>query len=113
MAYYLFGAALVFSGRRELLSSAVSFGTVQALPDGGIVVLMADHQTTGGYPRVAHIASAHLPKLAQFSAGDAIRFRRVSLDDAEKMLLSQQARTERTVRSCIDKLQAYGRAYRS
>jgi len=113
MGYYLSGAALVFSGRRELLSSAVSFGTVQALPDGGIVVLMADHQTTGGYPRVAHIASAHLPKLAQFGAGDAICFNRVGLDDAEKMLLSQQARTERMVRSCIDKLQAYGQAYRS
>ncbi len=113
MGYYLSGTALAFGERRELLSSAVSFGTVQALPDGGIVVLMADHQTTGGYPRVAHIASAHLPKLAQAGAGDAVRFNRISLEDAEKMLLSQQARTERMVRSCVDKLQSYGQAYRS
>jgi len=113
MGYYLSGSPLMFDERRELLSSAVSFGTVQALPDGGMVVLMADHQTTGGYPRVAHIASAHIPKLAQLGAGDTLRFAILNLDDAEKMLLSQKARIERIVRSCLDKLQAYGQAHRS
>ncbi|HMP91414.1 MAG TPA: biotin-dependent carboxyltransferase family protein, partial [Phnomibacter sp.] len=54
-----------------ILSSGVCFGTVQWLPSGQFIVLMADHQTTGGYPRVLQVIRAHLPLLAQ--AGPATR----------------------------------------
>lgn len=113
MGYYLNGTLLSFRERRELLSSGVSFGTVQALPGGGMVVLMADHQTTGGYPRVAHVVSAHLPRLAQLGAHEEFRFRMVTLGEAEKMVLSLQSIMDRIARSCADKLQTYGEAYRS
>ena len=46
-----------------------SFGTMQLLPNGQMIVLMADHQTTGGYPRIGHIISANLQKLAQLRPG--------------------------------------------
>jgi len=49
----------------ELVSSGVSFGTIQLLPDGKLIILLADHQTTGGYPRIAHVISAHHSRLAQ------------------------------------------------
>jgi antagonist of KipI len=51
---------------------------------------MADHQTTGGYPRVAHIISAHLPILAQKKANDVIQFRMTDLETAETKMVAQQ-----------------------
>ena len=60
--------------RTELVSSAVNFGTIQLLPDGQLIVLMADHQTTGGYPRIAHVISAQLSQLAQVRPGEKIQF---------------------------------------
>lgn len=72
MGYRLNNLPLHTLTRDEIISSAVSFGTIQLLPNGHLVVLMADHQTTGGYPRVAHIISAHLSKAAQLQPGDKI-----------------------------------------
>ena len=90
MGYKLSGAVLEQSEHEELVSSAVSFGTVQLLPNGQLIVLMADHQTTGGYPRVAHIISAHLPLLAQKKANDVLQFRLTSLEEAEDKMMLQQ-----------------------
>src|SRR5690606_38167514 len=53
MGYRLAGPGLYLLHKKELRSSAVDFGTGQLMPDGGLTVLMADHQTTGGYPRIA------------------------------------------------------------
>jgi antagonist of KipI len=72
----------------ELLSSAVCMGTVQLTPEGALIILMADHQTTGGYPRVLTVITADLPKLAQHKPGDQIRFRLVSTNEAEEKLSS-------------------------
>ncbi|SMO52594.1 5-oxoprolinase subunit C family protein [Solitalea koreensis] len=89
MGYRLLGPPLERQKSRELLSSAVSFGTVQLLSDGQLIVLMADHQTTGGYPRVAHVISVDLPLLAQLKPGDELRFLPIDLKTAEEALLSQ------------------------
>jgi antagonist of KipI len=90
MGYKLAGPVLEANTNKQLVSSAVSFGTVQLLPNGQLIVLMADHQTTGGYPRVAHIISAHLPILAQKNANDVIQFRLTDLATAEAKLVAQQ-----------------------
>ncbi|HVE60275.1 MAG TPA: biotin-dependent carboxyltransferase family protein, partial [Chitinophagaceae bacterium] len=65
MGYRLTGKKLKTKEEASLLSSAVNFGTIQLLPDGRLIILMADHQTTGGYPRVAHVISGDLSLLAQ------------------------------------------------
>ncbi len=64
MGYQLSGNPISMLQQISLVSTAVNFGTIQLLPDGQLIILMADHQTTGGYPRLAHVISAHLPKLA-------------------------------------------------
>jgi antagonist of KipI len=74
MGYRLNGIALERNELDEMISSAVTKGTIQLLPSGQLIVLMADHQTTGGYPRLGHVISADIPKLAQASAGTAINF---------------------------------------
>lgn len=67
----------------ELVSEAVAPGAVQVTNDGLPVVLGADGQTIGGYPKVAHVVRADLDSLAQLRPGDRVRFVRVSAAEAE------------------------------
>jgi antagonist of KipI len=90
MGYQLAAQNLEAKHHDQLVSSAVCFGTVQLLPNGQLIILMADHQTAGGYPRVAHVISAHLPILAQKKPNDLIKFKMTSLEEAEKKLLAQK-----------------------
>lgn len=90
MGYRLQGPALGAPALGELLSEGVTFGTVQLPPDGQPIVLMAERQSTGGYPRIAHIASVDLPLLAQCAPGQRLRFERIGLDAAQAMLLDRE-----------------------
>lgn len=85
MGYRLDGNSLHLLSRSELLSSAVGFGTIQLPPNGKPLVLMADHQTTGGYPKIAHVIKSDLHLIGQMGPGDKILFELVSLDEAEKI----------------------------
>lgn len=87
MGFRLKGEPLYLLDKFELVSSAVDFGTIQLLPDGQMIVLMADAQTSGGYPRIAHVASFDLPVLAQLGAADKINFQLISIAEAEKLML--------------------------
>jgi len=87
MGFRLFGEPLHLLEAKELVSASVAFGTIQLLPDGQLIVLMADHQTSGGYPRVASVAAADLPLLAQLGAGDGVSFHLISSKDAEDLML--------------------------
>jgi len=91
MGFRLRGPALTLAEPVELVSAAVNFGTMQLLPDGQMVVLMADHQTAGGYPRIGNIISADLPLLGQLGAGDKVAFTPTSIDDAERAALAWEA----------------------
>jgi antagonist of KipI len=104
MGYYLLQEPLKFRHREELLSSAVSMGTIQSLSDGRLIILMADHQTTGGYARVGHVITAHLPKLSQRSAHETILLNKISIEDAEKILISLCRELHNLERSCREKL---------
>jgi antagonist of KipI len=76
----------------NIISSPVTQGTVQLTSSGELIVLMADAQTVGGYPRVLQVIAADIPILAQKKPGDAIQFEMVSLLEAEGALLQQQLR---------------------
>jgi len=70
----------------QLISSPVALGTVQLLPDGSLVVLAADSQTTGGYPRVLQVIAADISALVQKSPGTEIHFEKVTIDYALHLL---------------------------
>ncbi|WP_313687346.1 biotin-dependent carboxyltransferase family protein [Pantoea sp.] len=91
MGYRLEGAAITREHARELASEAVDYGTVQLPPDGQPIILMADAQTTGGYPKIAHVASVDLPRLAQMLPGDEIQFRLISVDQAQQLAIERAA----------------------
>ena len=87
MGYRLEGKSLTLLDGHEMISAAVTFGTIQLLPDGQLIVLMADHQTSGGYPRIANVISVDLPLLAQCGPGDGVGFTLVSIEEAERAAL--------------------------
>lgn len=105
MGYHLRGNALTTSSDEEVVSTAVSFGTVQLLPDGQLIVLMADHQTTGGYPRVAHVISSHHSRLAQMQPGEHIHFRFTDQQTAEELFIKQQQHLVQLQNACKLKLE--------
>jgi antagonist of KipI len=90
MGYRLEGPPLDLSESTELLSEAVAFGTVQLPPGGNPIVLMADRQTTGGYPRIGEVATVDLPLLAQLKPGDRLRFRPVSMTEAQRLYITRE-----------------------
>ena len=87
MGFRLQGPPLYQLTKTEMLSSGTTFGTIQLLPDGQLIILMADHQTTGGYPRIATIISVDLPLLAQVGPGETISFELSKQIDAEQAAL--------------------------
>lgn len=90
MGYALHGNRLAIVNNRQLISSAVTKGTVQLLPSGDLIVLMADHQTTGGYPKIAHVISADMPKLAQTRPNETVQFELINHSEAEYLYIEQQ-----------------------
>jgi antagonist of KipI len=85
MGFRLRGPELSLADPIELASAAVCFGTIQLLPDGQLIVLMADHQTSGGYPRVGHVISSDLPLVAQLGPGDKLAFKIIDIAEAERI----------------------------
>jgi antagonist of KipI len=90
MGYRLEGPVLALTPGNEVTSEAVTWGTVQLPPDGQPIILLADRQTTGGYPVIGHVAAVDLPALAQRKPGDALRFAATTLIDAQRALLERE-----------------------
>ena len=84
MGVRLADTAGVFTGQRRLslVSDAIVAGDIQILGDGAPIVLMRDHQPTGGYPRIATVVSADFDRFAQLRPGTEVRFRPVTLEHA-------------------------------
>ena len=74
MGYRLEGSRLVHSGSADILSDATAIGSLQVPASGQPIMLMADRQTTGGYPKIATVITADLPIAGQLAPGDWIEF---------------------------------------
>ncbi|WP_108669154.1 biotin-dependent carboxyltransferase family protein [Peribacillus acanthi] len=90
MGFRLQGPQLHLLKKQELVTEGVTFGTVQIPSNGQPIILMADRQTTGGYPKIAQIITTDLPRLAQRKPGDFITFKEISLDHAHQLALQQE-----------------------
>src|SRR3989339_868595 len=94
------GRALQSKKQIELISSGVTNGTIQLLPSGQCIVLLADHQTTGGYPRIGHIIQSDIPTLVQQSPGTVIRLIPVNMETAEKINTRQGQYLQQLKNAC-------------
>jgi 5-oxoprolinase (ATP-hydrolysing) subunit C len=95
------GTALEGVGGEEI-SAPVAPGTVQLPPDGKPIVLLADAQTVGGYPRLGHVITADLPRLAHLCPGEIVRFQSCDAQTATRLACAARARIAR-IRLMTDK----------
>ncbi len=99
MGYRLIGQRMIRSDNRELISTAVTKGTIQLTNEGSLIVLMADSQTVGGYPRVAQVVAVDLPKLAQKLVGESVQFKMISFQEAERLFLIREKERQEIMKS--------------
>lgn len=78
MGYRLTGPAITHARGFNIVSDGIVTGSIQVPGSGEPIVLLADRQTTGGYPKIATIVSADLPRFAQLRPGAEVRFAAVS-----------------------------------
>ncbi|QKS60255.1 biotin-dependent carboxyltransferase family protein [Paenibacillus barcinonensis] len=90
MGYRMQGPLLELEQPMSRLSEAVTYGTVQVPPDGQPIILMADHQTIGGYPVIAQAAFVDLPILAQLRPGAQISFVQITNEEARCLYVQRQ-----------------------
>jgi antagonist of KipI len=93
------GPALSPETPATMLSRGMTWGTVQLPPDGVPIILLADHQTVGGYPAIAVVISADRPLIGQLGPGDDFRFSEVSLAEGQRLLRAQADEFERVAES--------------
>src|SRR5699024_7009813 len=89
MGYRLTGKAISSNRQEQLLTEATSFGSIQIPPSGQPIVLMADSQPTGGYPKIGQVIQADLGKLSQIRPGTTFRFQSITVKEARKILMNR------------------------
>lgn len=95
MGCRLDGPFIASKNGSDIISDGICFGSVQVPSHGKPIVLLADRQTTGGYAKIATVASVDIPKLVQRKTDDKIRFRAITVYEAQKLLLEETAEFDR------------------
>ncbi|MBO8162831.1 MAG: biotin-dependent carboxyltransferase family protein [Brevibacillus sp.] len=90
MGYRLKGARLTHTGPAEIISDSVACGSIQVPAGGNPILLLADRQPTGGYPKIATVISVDLSLVAQAKPGDHICFHAVSLEESHRLLRQRE-----------------------
>ena len=90
MGYRLEGPPLARAKDGELISEPVGIGAIQVPAAGEPILLMADRQTAGGYPKIGHVISADLPVAGQLAPGDSIEFVACSQQEAVAALIARE-----------------------
>lgn len=83
----------------NIVSDGIATGAVQVPGNGLPIILLADHQSAGGYPKIACVASCDLPRLGRMTPGTTLTFEAVAVDDAEALRRGQEAAFRRLVAS--------------
>jgi antagonist of KipI len=90
MGYRLSGVPLALLENKEMISAAVTKGTIQLLPDGQLIILMADAQVSGGYPKLGFVIENDISKLSQIGFQSKIFFEMVSYEKAVEIMLDTE-----------------------
>ena len=90
MGIRLSGEPLKSKNGMDIISDGIVFGSVQVPNSGEPIILMADHQTTGGYAKIATVISVDLPRASQLSAGNTVRFKSITVEEAEQEAKKQK-----------------------
>lgn len=99
MGYRLEGPALSHRGGHDIVSDAIAHGSIQIPGDGQPIIAFADRQTTGGYPKIATLCRIDLDRAAQLAPGQAVRFRALSVEQAENLWIHARHTVDRILRT--------------
>jgi len=90
MAYRFDGPDIFHARSYDIVSDGIALGAIQIPGDKKPLVLMADRQPTGGYPKLGHVARADIGRLAQLRPGETCRFRKVSVAETRAALFARE-----------------------
>lgn len=79
----------------DMISDGIAYGSVQVPSHGKPIVLLSDRQTTGGYPKLATVASVDIPKLVQRKTDHRIHFTAISVEEAQKLYREEEKAYEK------------------
>ena len=85
MGCRLEGPFIASNGKNDIISDGIAYGAIQVPSHGKPIILLSDRQTTGGYPKIGAVIYADIPKLVQRRTDDKIRFKAVSIEEAQKI----------------------------
>jgi len=101
MGYRLEGPTLPYRRQTSYISDGTAMGALQVPSDGQPILLMADRQTTGGYPKIAVVIAADLHLAGQLLPGDSIQFRSITLEKAKTAFAKQWDEIGQTLPPCL------------
>jgi len=84
----------------NIKSEGLIRGVIQVPADGKPIILLSDHGTIGGYPKIAIVISADLDKVAQLIPGSKVKFKEVTLEEAEKAFNDYTQQTKKYLNEC-------------
>lgn len=90
MGCRLEGKVIEHKNGGDIITDGIVFGAIQVPSHGNPIIMMADHQTTGGYTKIGTVVSVDLPKVAQSRPGSKVKFQRVSVEEAQALYLAQK-----------------------
>lgn len=91
MGCRLSGPAVAHKNGADIISDGIAMGAIQVPGHGSPIIMMADRQTTGGYTKIANVITVDLPKIAQLKPGEFIRFKRVTVEEAQGLIMAEEA----------------------
>ena len=90
MGCRLDGPFIASKNGSDIISDGIAFGSVQVPSHGKPIILLADRQTTGGYAKIATVATVDIPKLVQRKTDHKIRFKAISVEEAQKLYMEEE-----------------------
>ena len=95
MGCRLEGPFIAQKASMDMISDGIAYGSVQVPSHGKPIILLSDRQTTGGYPKIATVASVDIPKLVQRKTDHRIRFEAIRVQEAQKLYLEEERAYEK------------------
>ncbi len=92
MGYRLAGPVIELRDSADIISDGIASGAVQVPAHGTPIIMLADHQTTGGYVKIAHVISVDIPLIAQKKPGETLQFAAISMQAAQQLYREREQR---------------------
>ena len=94
MGYRLDGPRIEHKEGADIISDGIALGAIQVPAHGTPIIMLADHQTTGGYTKIANVISVDIPSIAQKKPGDKLRFEQLAIEEAQSLYREREEKLD-------------------